>query len=538
MLKISEIKVPVTENVDFCDLAAKKLGIDRSRVLSCKILRKSIDARKKGNICYVYTLLAEVKNEKSLMNIKNVSVYSNKKYIFPYAEIKSLERPVIIGAGPAGLFCALMLSRIGVKPILIERGQSVDDREKSIAAFWNGGKLNENSNVQFGEGGAGTFSDGKLTCGLNDERMQFIREEFVKNGAPDEIAYLAKPHIGTDYLKNTVASMRDEIIKNGGEVRFCTRFADVDMSEGKVKSVTLENLNDGSIYTLDCSLLVLAIGHSSRDTYRLLYEKGLKMEKKPFSVGVRIEHDRKYINKIQYKNDLLSESLPAADYKLSCHPDGRGVYTFCMCPGGRVVASSSENGGVVTNGMSLFARNEENSNSALLVSVRPDDIEGGVLEAIDFQRKIEQSAYKLGGSNYFAPCQTVKDFINGVASKKCLSVKPSYLPGVTYSNLSDCLPKFVCDSLKRALKELDRKMPGFCLDEALLTGVETRSSAPLRIVRDENMTAIEGVYPIGEGAGYAGGIMSSAIDGIKCAEKIAEKLACAANTEYASKVEF
>lgn len=522
MLKISDVKISACDKSDIYTIAAKALGVDKSQVLSCKILRKSIDARK--NVCYVYTLAAEVKNEKAIKKgLKNVSKYANQKYVFPYSDIKSDLRPVIVGLGPAGLFCGLMLSRCGLKPIIIERGEEVSNREKSILNFWNGGKLNENSNVQFGEGGAGTFSDGKLTCGLNDERMRFIIDEFIKNGAPEEIGYLAKPHIGTDYLKKVVFSMREEIIANGGEIHFSSKLDDIEISDGKISSITVEDVNTLKKYSLSCNLLVLATGHSSRDTYRMIFEKGIKMEKKPFSVGVRIEHKREYINKLQYKNDAVCESLPAADYKLSCHPDGRGVYTFCMCPGGLVVASASEKGGVVTNGMSYFARDEENSNSALLVSVRPDDIDGGVLEAIEFQRKIEKAAFKLGGENYFAPCQTVKDFLDGVSSNDCKSVKPSYMPGVKYANLCECLPEFVCESLKKALKELDKKMSGFCLDDALLTGVETRSSAPVRILRDENMTALDGFYPIGEGAGYAGGIMSSAIDGIKCAEKIAEK---------------
>ena len=354
--------------------------------------------------------------------------------------------------------------------------------------------------------------------------MSFILDEFVKAGAPEEISYLAKPHIGTDYLKTVVTAMRSEIIENGGEVRFSTRLADIEFADGAISAITLEDLKTSSIYNQKCSFLVLATGHSSRDTYQMLFDKGIKMEKKPFSVGVRIEHKRKYINKLQYKDDLIADSLPAADYKLSCHPDGRGVYTFCMCPGGRVVASASEKGGVVTNGMSCFARDEENSNSALLVSVKPEDIPGGPLDAVEFQRAMEHAAFKLGGGNYYAPCQTVGDFIRNVPSKKCGDVKPSYLPGVTYTDLSECLPEFVCSGIKKALLELDRKMPGFCTQEALLTGVEARSSAPVRIVRDESMTALPGLYPTGEGAGYAGGIMSAAVDGIKCAEKIAEKL--------------
>ncbi|MBO5098676.1 MAG: FAD-dependent oxidoreductase, partial [Clostridia bacterium] len=342
-----------------------------------------------------------------------------------------------------------------------------------------------------------------------------INEEFVKHGAPDEIKYSSKPHIGTDYLYKTVKNIREEIISLGGTFLFETTLKDIIIKDGKVvKAVT----DKGEI---ECDRLVLATGHSSRDTYKMLYEKGVNMEKKPFSVGVRIEHKREYINLLQYKSEEFAETLPAADYKLSCHSQDRGAYTFCMCPGGVVVCGASGEGQVVTNGMSYFARDKENSNAAFLVSVLPEDIKGGVLDAIKFQEDLERKAYIKGGENYFAPVQLVKDFLEDRESTKSGNVKPSYLPGVKYTSLKDVLPDFVIEMLKFAIVEFDRKMKGFNIGDAVLTGVETRSSAPLRILRDESFQSnIKGLYPIGEGAGYAGGIMSSAIDGINCAEKI------------------
>ena len=392
--------------------------------------------------------------------------------------------------------------------------------------FKNGGSLNPNSNIQFGEGGAGTFSDGKLTCGVNDIRASYVIDEFVKAGAPKEISYSAKPHIGTDYLKIVVKNIRKEIESLGGEIYFDSCLTDVLLTDGTIDQIEITNVNTGAKTNYPAEILVLALGHSSRDTYSLLKEKGLELGKKPFSVGVRIEHKREYINLLQYKDARVAETLPAADYKLSCHPDGRGVYTFCMCPGGEVVCASSEKSGVVTNGMSYFARDMENSNSALLVSVYPEDIEGdNPLNAVTFQRNMEQSAFKLGGENYKAPCQRVGDFMAKRPTTSLGEVKPSYMPGVKLCNLWDVLPPFVAEGLYKALGELDAKMKGFSLDDALLTGVETRSSAPLRIVRNEDMMAsASGIYPIGEGAGYAGGIMSAAMDGIKCAEKICEIL--------------
>ncbi len=526
MIKISNLKLPLDSEVSIEEVACAKLGADINDISDFTILKKSLDARKKGNIHYVYTVALGIKNEILKKNIKDVSEYENTHYVFEYTNLSSSRRPVVIGTGPAGLFCALMLARAGLKPLAFERGGSVDERALSVEALRGKGLLNPNSNVQFGEGGAGTFSDGKLTCGVNDKRTSFVLRQFVKAGAPEEILYLAKPHIGTDYLRTVVKNIREEIKSLGGEIFFDSCFTDYRVDSEGVKQVEITDVKTGGKKTYPCNILVLALGHSSRDTYELLHRKGLNMTKKPFSVGVRIEHKREYINLLMYKDKNVAESLPAADYKLSCHPGGRGVYTFCMCPGGEVVCSSSEEGGVVTNGMSYFARDMANSNSALLVSVYPEDIPGeNPLSGIEFQRKMERNAFNLGGRNYFAPCQRVGDFINKVPTKVSGDVSPSYKPGVKYSNLWDILPEFVANSLREALFELDKKVKGFLLEDAVLTGVETRSSAPLRIVRDDSMQSSEaGIYPIGEGAGYAGGIMSAAIDGIKCAEKICEML--------------
>ena len=528
MLKIADVKVGIYDAVPFEAVVAGKLGICEKDVRKVRILRKSVDARKRDSICYVYTFLADVAKEKEILKkkIKNVTPYEHKAYTFAYENISPARRPCIIGTGPAGLFCALMLSRAGLKPVVYERGECVDRRTLTVDMLKDTGKLNVNSNVQFGEGGAGTFSDGKLTCGVKDIRGEFVLGEFVRAGAPEEILYSAKPHIGTDYLKTVVKNMREEILSLGGEVHFDKCLTDISLEDNQISEIEITDVNTGERQVLKTEILVLALGHSSRDTYKMLSDKGLSMTKKPFSVGVRIEHKREYINLLQYKDKRVAETLPAADYKLSCHPDGRGVYTFCMCPGGEVVCASSEKGGVVTNGMSYFARDMENSNSALLVSVYPEDIEGeNPLNGIEFQRDMEQNAYRFGGGNYKAPCQRVEDFLNKRPSLSFGGVKPSYMPGVTLCNLWDVLPEFVCRGLYKALLELDGKMKGFALGDALLTGVETRSSAPLRILRDENMIAsVKGVYPIGEGAGYAGGIMSAAMDGIKCAEKICERV--------------
>ena len=525
MLKVSDVKIPYTKDEESYVLyVAKKLKIRPESIVSCHLLKRSLDARDPKDIHYVCTFKIRAKGESEIIKKKNSSAvrYTDNPYKFPYSHIKSNIRPVVCGTGPAGLFCSLMLARAGLKPLVIERGETVNERSETIEKFKNGGKLNPDSNIQFGEGGAGTFSDGKLTCGVNDVRMTFVLKEFACHGAPEDILTNAKPHIGTDYLGETVKNIREEIISLGGEFMFNTLMTDIDVCGEKIKSVTAVNVKTKKETVIPCCILVCATGHSSHETYEMLLEKGINMERKPFSVGVRIEHKRQYINKLRYKDAFCDEALPTADYKLSCHLESGSAYTFCMCPGGEVVAAASRENGVVTNGMSKFARMAENSNSALLVSVTPNDIPGDdVLGGMYFQRDMEQKAFDLGGKNYFAPCQRVEDFIKGVKTQALGTVNPSYKPGVTYADLNTILPDFVSQTLKGALLEFNKKIPGFCLDDAILTGVETRSSAPVRLKRNEDGESnIKGLYPAGEGAGYAGGIMSSAADGIKCAENI------------------
>lgn len=519
MIRIRDIKIREDlNNEELLDFVCNKNKIKKEDVKSFRIIKKSIDARNKEDVYYVYTIDILVENEVKYKKFEKVSLEFAEK-IKINKKRKSDIKPVIVGSGPAGLFCALTLAQNGVKPIIIEQGKNVDERKKDVDMFWQTGKLNTLSNVQFGEGGAGTFSDGKLTTGVNNPLCKKVLQEFYNFGAPEQILYINKPHIGTDNLINIVRNIREEIKKLGGEFYFNEKVIDFEIENNKIKSVICES---GKIFKTDS--VVFAIGHSARDTFKKLYEKGINMEKKNFSVGVRIEQKQKIINESQYGTKTKLK-LPPAEYKLAYHGKERSCYTFCMCPGGVVVASSSEENQIVTNGMSKFARDGENANSAVLVSVTPDDFKGeSPLEGMYFQKQLEETAFRIGGENYNAPVQLVSDFLNHKKSERIGEVKPSYMPGVTLSDLHEVLPEFITKTMEEGLIDFDKKIKGFASKDAILTGVETRSSSPVKILRNEKLEAnIEGIYPCGEGAGYAGGIMTSAVDGIKCAIAICEK---------------
>lgn len=520
MIRVNPIKI--RKNIskkELLETVIKKNKIDKDDILEWHIVKKSIDARKKEDIHYTYLIDLKVKNEKKYKKFNSVKTFSMPTIKVNYT---STQKPIIIGAGPSGLFAALTLVQNGITPIVIEQGDCVEKRKETVDTFRKEGKLNPLSNVQFGEGGAGTFSDGKLTTGINSPFCKKVLQEFVNFGAPEEILYLSKPHIGTDHLIPIIKNMRKYIISKGGTFLFNTKVTDFNIKNGKIQSVICQKENQ--ITELPATHIILAIGHSSRDTFEKLYERGVAMEKKNFSVGVRIEHLQEKINQAQYgKNPKLK--LPPAEYKLAYHsPSGRSCYTFCMCPGGVVMASSSEKNTIVTNGMSNFLRNGKNANSAILVNVVPEDFKGkSPLSGIYFQKDLEEKAFVLGGSNYFAPIQRVEDFIQNRKSEWIGSVKPSYTPGVTLSNLNDILPDFVSSTLKEGIPYFDTKLNGFANPDSILTGVETRSSSPVKILRNENLVSnISGLYPCGEGAGYAGGIMSASVDGIRCAIGVLE----------------
>ena len=504
---------------------ADVLKVREHELRGLQVLRRSVDARESVHL--IYTVAVEVADEaRTLRRAHNphvVRLIPPAPYAMPGLVPAPEHPPVVVGAGPAGLFCALVLAKAGLRPILLERGKAVEERQRDVAHFWATGELDLSSNVQFGEGGAGAFSDGKLNTGTKDPRHRFILEQFVACGAPEDILIDAKPHVGTDKLHITLAGLRKQLLALGADIRFSAQLTDLHLENGALTGITVSG-PEGN-FELPCTDLVLALGHSARDTFEMLHRRGVPMEAKPFAVGVRIEHRQSDIDAAQYKQYAGHPGLPVSTYKLACHlPSGRAAYSFCVCPGGEVVAAASETDRVVTNGMSEFARDGENINGALLVNVTPEDFGTDPLAGITFQRKLESAAFRLGGGSYAAPAQRVEDFLQRRPSEKAGKVAPTYRPAVHFTDLHDCLPAFVAETLEEAIPMLGKKLRGYDDPDAILTAVETRSSSPVRILRDEaGASAIGGLFPCGEGAGYAGGILSAAADGMRAAEKICEK---------------
>ncbi len=526
MIRVTEIKLSLDQAINkdiekenLINTIKRKYKIDK--ILELAIYKKAIDARHKSAINFVYTVDFSTKRENEVLALKDkhISLTPNTKYI----DVKSgnsvlKNRPVIVGFGPSGIFAAYVLAKNGYRPIIIEQGVDVDQRDILYQNFIDTRKFEKKASIQFGEGGAGTYSDGKLTTSISDLRCRFVLETLVNYGADKEILYINKPHVGTDKLKEIIKLMRKEIISYGGEVKFDTEMTDFLIEKNRVTGIVVNNKE-----VIKTEILLLGIGHSSRSTFELIKSREFNISAKPFSVGLRIEHPQKLINQSQYGEFSNHPSLGAADYKFVFHDSsGRSAYTFCMCPGGYVVCGSSEEGGVVTNGMSESKRDYKNSNSALLVNVKLEDFESeDVLAGMYFQRNLEKLAFKSGGENYNAPVQLVGDFINNTESQSFFDVLPTYKPGTKFVNFNEILPKYITDTLKAGIIDFDKKLKGFAMNNAILTGFETRSSSPIRIVRDNNYESnIKGVYPMGEGSGYAGGIMTSAVDGIKVAEQI------------------
>lgn len=527
MLKLEGLKLtPEEKEAALHRKAARLLRIPEEDVLSVQVLRRSIDAREELHL--VYTVAAEVRQEKQVLRRcrdRRVSRYAPERYALPEILSPPEVPPVVVGAGPGGLFAALVLARCGLRPILLERGQDTVTRQRDVETFWRTGVLDPESNVQFGEGGAGAFSDGKLNTGTKDLRHRWILEELVRCGAPESILTDAKPHVGTDMLHIALKNLRQELLSLGAQVRFGHRLEGLESRDGVLTGLHVRT-GEGT-YRLPVRAVVLAPGHSARDTFQMLYEAGVPMEAKPFAVGVRIEQRQADCDAAQYKQYAGHPGLPASTYKLSCHlSNGRGVFSFCVCPGGQVVAAASEENRVVTNGMSEFARDQENINGALLVNITPEDFGGeSPLAGIAFQRRLEAAAYRAGQGGYLAPSQRVEDFLLNRPSAGPGRIKPSYRPGVTWTNLRDCLPDFVAESIAEALPILGRKLRGYDQPDAVLTAVESRSSSPVRLLRDTDcQSPIRGLYPCGEGGGWAGGILSAAADGMRCAEQICNAL--------------
>jgi uncharacterized FAD-dependent dehydrogenase len=535
MLRLTELKLPLDHTPDALRAAIlARLGLTGEALLGFRIHKRSYDARKKHALLMVYAVDVEVVNEAALLkkfrNDAQLKPSPDMRYQFVGQAPATLdERPLVVGFGPCGIFAALVLAQMGFKPIVLERGRAVRERTQDTWGLWRKHVLNPESNVQFGEGGAGTFSDGKLYSQIKDPRHlgRKVLTEFVKAGAPEEILYVSKPHIGTFRLVSMVETMRREIEALGGEIRFQQRVTDVVIEDGRIAGVQLAGGD-----TLVSRHVVLALGHSARDTFEMLHARGVFMEAKPFSIGFRIEHPQSLVDRARLGPNAGNLLLGAADYKLVHHAkNGRAAYSFCMCPGGTVVAATSEPGRVVTNGMSQYSRNERNANAGIVVGITPADYSGligagGVLGGIELQRQLESRAFELGGGNYDAPAQRVGDFLAGRASTQLGSVEPSYKPGVRLTDLSTALPAYAIEAIREALPAFDKQIKGFAMDDAVLTGVETRTSSPVRITRGDDFQSlnVKGLYPAGEGAGYAGGILSAGVDGIKVAEAVARDM--------------
>jgi len=528
MIRINELKLPLNHTEqDLPAAICQRLQISADQLKQFTVFKRGYDARKKSDIQLIYTLDVETGLDAQLLKTfgkdPQIKASPDTSYKFvAQAPAGLTERPVVIGLGPCGLFAGLLLAEMGFKPIILERGKAVRERTKDTFGFWRKQPLNTESNVQFGEGGAGTFSDGKLYSQIKDPKHygRKVMAEFVKAGAPDEIMYVSKPHIGTFKLVTMVEKMRARILELGGDIRFSTRVDDVLIDHGQVTGL---QLSDGS--TLQSRYVVLAVGHSARDTFEMLHQRGVYIEAKPFSIGFRVEHRQSMIDECRFGSNAGHPLLGAADYKLVHHcSNGRTVYSFCMCPGGTVVAATSEEGRVVTNGMSQYSRNERNANSAIVVGIDPQqDFPGHPLAGIELQRQLESKAFELGGSNYFAPAQRVGDFLKGVPSQQLGDVQPSYTPGIQLTDLALALPDFAIAAIREAIPAFDRQIRGFAREDGLLTGVETRTSSPICIKRGADYQSLntKGLFPAGEGAGYAGGILSAGIDGIKVAEAVA-----------------